>query len=198
MLPFNPGGHAAYQDFIFNQLRKYYPNTDSLPRDTWEIIEHFYQKDLSQVDVMLKDCYSVFGPAPRLPSCMLRSYLLSLKFKVTSYTEWAKQLKVNPLYAILSGFEFGDTPGIGTFADFFSRLWDSEDDNFSEHIHELKPSVKKPSKRGQKVQPIVKTKIEELLKQLAKLENSGTCPHGRPICVSITEHELERRFKRCL
>lgn len=40
--------------------------------------------------------------------------------------------------------------------------------------------------------------IEELLKQLAKLENSGTCPHGRPICVSITEHELERRFKRCL
>lgn len=166
LLPFNPGGHAAYQDFIFNQLRKYYPNTDSLPRDTWEIIEHFYQKDLSHVDEMLKDRYSVFGPAPRLPSCMLRSYLLSLKFKVTSYTEWAKQLKVNPLYAILSGFEFGDTPGIGTFADFFARLWDSEDDNFSEHIHEPKPSVKKPSKKGQKAEPIVKIKVEELLKQL--------------------------------
>lgn len=40
--------------------------------------------------------------------------------------------------------------------------------------------------------------IKELLKKLARLENSGTCPHGRPICVSITEHELERRFKRCL
>lgn len=40
--------------------------------------------------------------------------------------------------------------------------------------------------------------IDELLKQLAKIENSGTCPHGRPICVSIKEHELERRFKRCL
>lgn len=40
--------------------------------------------------------------------------------------------------------------------------------------------------------------IDELLQKLAKLENSGTCPHGRPICVSVTEHELERRFKRCL
>lgn len=40
--------------------------------------------------------------------------------------------------------------------------------------------------------------IDELLKKLAKLENSGTCPHGRPICVTITEHELEKKFKRCL
>ncbi|MGN0243922.1 MAG: hypothetical protein ACI4CT_07675 [Lachnospiraceae bacterium] len=59
---------------------------------------------------------------------MIRSYLLSLKLIVSSYTKWAKQLKVNPLHAILSGFEFGDTLGIGTFADFFYRLWDSKDD----------------------------------------------------------------------
>ncbi|MDY3910274.1 MAG: hypothetical protein SOZ48_11170, partial [Eubacterium sp.] len=45
-------------------------------------------------------------------------------FKVTSLTEWAAQLKINPLYAILSGFEFGDTPGVGTFYDFLNRLWD--------------------------------------------------------------------------
>ena len=36
---------------------------------------------------------------------MQRSYLLSIDFKVTSLTEWAAQLKINPLYAILSGFE---------------------------------------------------------------------------------------------
>lgn len=49
---------------------------------------------------------------------MQRSYLLSIDFKVTSLTDWAAQLKINPLYAILSGFEVGNTPGVGTFYDF--------------------------------------------------------------------------------
>ena len=51
---------------------------------------------------------------------MQRSYLLSIDFKVTSLTEWAAQLKMNPLYAILSGFEPGNTPGVGTFYDFLA------------------------------------------------------------------------------
>ena len=74
---------------------------------------------------------------------MHRSYLLSIDFKVTSITKWAAQLKINPLFAILSGFEVGDTPGVGTFYDFFDRLLDLDDDNFSPHQHPLKSSVKK-------------------------------------------------------
>ena len=69
---------------------------------------------------------------------MQRSYLLSIAFKVTSLTAWAAQLKINPLYAILSGFQVGDTPGVGTFYDFFKRLWDSDDNNLSPHIHPIK------------------------------------------------------------
>ena len=49
---------------------------------------------------------------------MQRSYLLSIDFKVHSIIDWAAQLKINPLYAILSGFEFGNTPGVGTFMIF--------------------------------------------------------------------------------
>ena len=78
--------------------------------------------DLSYTDELLADKYSKFGPAPRTPSCMQRSYLLSIDFKVSSLTQWAAQLKHNPLYAILSGFEFGNTPGVGTFYDFLNRL----------------------------------------------------------------------------
>ena len=110
--------------------------------------------------------YSKFGPAPRTPSCMHRSYLLSIDFKVDSITEWFSQLKINPLYAILSGFEVGDTPGIGTFYDFFSRLWDSDDNNLSSHLHKLKATVKKPDKKGSKAKPIDKVTVEDLFKQL--------------------------------
>lgn len=48
---------------------------------------------------------------------MLRSYLLALKLKVAFITAWCRILKETPLYAILSGFPFGDTPGVGTFSD---------------------------------------------------------------------------------
>ena len=85
---------------------------------------------------------------------MQRSYLLSIDFKIHSLTDWAAQLKINPLYAILSGFEFDDAPGAGTFYDFLSRLWDSEDSNLSSHLislqkgKELKSLLRKGRKQN--------------------------------------------------
>ena len=167
MLPVNSGGHSAYQDFVTENLRKYYPNPNALPRATWDIIERFWNLDLSYTDELLRDKYSIFGPKPRTPSCMQRSYLLSIDFKVDSITDWATQLKINPLYAILSGFTFGDTPGIGTFYDFFNRLWDSDEDNLFPHEHPLKKKkVKKPKTKGTKAESIEKTTVAELLPQL--------------------------------
>ena len=137
MLPVNPGGHAAYQNFVITNLRKYYPDPTVFAKSTWDIIERFWNLDLSYTDELLRSKYSVFGPKPRTHSCMQRSYLLSIDFKVTSITEWAAQLKINPLYAILSGFEPDNTPGVGTFYDFINRLWNSDDDHMSPHIHPL-------------------------------------------------------------
>ena len=56
--------------------------------------------------------------------------------------------RYRPLFAILSGFEFGNTPGVGTFYDFLNRLWDSDEDNMTPHIHPIKTTVKKPSTNG--------------------------------------------------
>lgn len=97
---------------------------------------------------------------------MHRSYLPSLNFKVTSLTEWTVQLKINLLYAILIGFEFGDTPGVGTFYDFEDRLGDFDADNLTPHIHPIKASVKKPSAKGAKAKLVEKISIEQLLQEL--------------------------------
>ena len=107
-------------------------------KSTRDTIERFWNLDLTYKNELLSDKYSVFGSKPRAPSCMQRSYLLSIDFKVDSLTDWAAQLKINPLYAILSGFEFGDTPGVATFYDLFDRLWDSASDHLSPHIHPVK------------------------------------------------------------
>ena len=169
MLPVNSGGHSAYQDFVVTNLRKYYPEPDKIARSTWDIIDRFWNLDLSFTDELMQSKYSVFGPKPRNPSCMQRSILLSIDFKVTSFTDWAAQLKINPLYAILSGFEFGDTPGVGTFYDFINRLWNSDDNNFSSHEHQLKSKVKKPKTKGTKADSIEKVTVAQLL---PKLENT--------------------------
>lgn len=167
MLPVNCGSHADYQNLVVENLRKYYPNPDALSRSTWDIIDRFWYLDLSYTDELMRSRYSVFGPRPRTPSCMQRSYLLSIDFKVTSLTDWAAQLKINPLYAILSGFEVGDTPGVGTFYDFLNRLWDSDSDNLNPHVRPVKSKeVKKPKQKGAKAESVEKTTVEQLFKTL--------------------------------
>ena len=176
MLPVNCGSHADYQNFVVTNLRKYYPNPNALARSTWDIIERFWSLDLSFTDTFMADKYSKFGPTPRTPSCMQRSYLFSIDFKVTSLTEWAAQLKMNPLYAILSGFEVGNTPGVCTFYDFLNRLWNSDDDHMSPHIHPLKIKIKKPKQKVQKLIPWKKLQLPIFFrpwrKQISNLMNS--------------------------
>ena len=87
MKPINIGGHSAYQNRVLTQLRKYYPNAVySLSDSSWQILEKFLSLDLSEVDTLMQDRYSILGPEPRLPSDMLRALLVSVEFKITSYT----------------------------------------------------------------------------------------------------------------
>ena len=77
MLPINCGSHADYQNFVVTNLRKYYPNPNTLTRSTWDIIEWFWNLDLSFTDTFMADKYSKFGPAPRTPSFLHAAFLPS-------------------------------------------------------------------------------------------------------------------------
>lgn len=45
-------------------------------------------------------------------------------------------------------------------------------------------------------EPIPLLEAQELVEELIKMENPYTCPHGRPIIINYTKHELDKRFKR--
>lgn len=180
MKPINTGGHSAYQDHVLKQLRKYYPNaTSSFSPSTWQILEKFWALDLSAIDSLMQDRYSDFGPEPRLPSDMLRAILVSVEFKITSYTRFASDLKENHLHAIISGFTVGDTPGVGTFYDFHKRLWLSGNKNLSDAIHPPKVKPKKPKAREEKAAPVEKVTVEELFHQFQKNPPSDMAPCAR-------------------
>jgi len=86
------------------------------------ILTHF---NLDPAREVLESLYSpVKRSPPRPPTSMLRSLLLMTHLKIPSITKWVKQTRTVPLFAILAGFERDDTPGIGTYYDFFRRLID--------------------------------------------------------------------------
>ena len=166
MFPVNCGSHSDYQNFVLKNLRKYYPDPNSIARSTWDIIDRFWNLDLSYTDELLRSKYSVFGPASRTPSCMQKSYLLSIDFKLAPLTDWAAQLKINPLHAILSGFDVSSTPGVGTFYDFLNRLWNFDVAHLSPHLKPLTEKIKKPKSKGSKADPIEKVTVDQLISVL--------------------------------
>lgn len=113
--------------------------------------------------------YSVFGPEPRLPSDMLRSILVSVEFKITSYTRLASDLKENHLHAIISGFYVGNTPGVGTFYDFHRRFWVSSDKNLTNAVHTPKVKPQKPKGKEEKAPSVEKLTVDDLFRQFEKI-----------------------------
>lgn len=61
-----------------------------------------------------------------------------------------RRLRETPLYAILSGFSVDDTPGVGTFYDFFARLWKDASNNLSPKDRFPKMKPPKGKKKGDK------------------------------------------------
>ena len=110
---------------------------------------------------------------------MLISILVSVEFKITSYTRFAADLKENHLHAIISGFEAGDTPGVGTFYDFHKRLWLSESKNLSNVNHPPKEKPQKPKGKEEKAAPVEKITVEDLFRQFEENPPSDMAPSAK-------------------
>lgn len=154
--------HQSYQDAFITRILDEYPDPFQIPKSIWTLMNQFYHLDLSQTFSIVIECYSAKGPLPRNPITLLRSYLLMIKTGETSVTRWVSTLRINPMYAIISGFPPGDLPGIGTFYDFFDRCWLSDSNNFHSHERVPRRKVPKGKKSGEKT-PIDTTSVSETL-----------------------------------
>ena len=75
MLPVNTSGRSTYQNFVVDNLRKYYPDPDALPHATEDIIDRFQNLDLSYTDELMKSKYFVFAPRSRThPACSVHTF----------------------------------------------------------------------------------------------------------------------------
>ena len=160
--------HIDYRGSLSRRMQRHEINWRSLPASIRETFLRFRELDLSAVDRIMMDKYSVLGTEPRQPSSMLRSLLLMIKTKSPSITLWVSTLHTSPFYAILSGFEPDDVPGVGTFYDFMRRLWNRNTPNFSDHLKP--PAVKKvakPKVKGQKAASIERETVAELISRLS-------------------------------
>ncbi|MGM0879855.1 MAG: hypothetical protein ACQEXQ_02310 [Bacillota bacterium] len=142
--------YDAYLDFVTVQLNLMYPSSKSFLQDFFAVqIFWITSIDLSQTASLMKNRYSskATGKRPHDPADLLRSMLLMVKQHITSVDDWVRQLRTMPIYAILSGFAPDATPGVGTFYDFFKRLWLAS----SSHLTgRNKRKLKKPRQRGKK------------------------------------------------
>lgn len=145
--------HESYQNFVLTKLNEHYSDGIlTLVYSDWPIITKLWITDVSYITSWLSDTYSLKGSLPRDPASMFRSYLLFLLTNPSiGITKWVDELHRVPLYAILSGFEPGDIPGVDTFYDFFNRLWGFESGNIMPNLkHKRKSKKKKKPKKGEK------------------------------------------------
>lgn len=119
--------HEAY----LQHLQSYFLSSCE-DRQFWKTLQTYAAEfmilthlNLDPARELLESLYSpVKRSPPRPPASMLRSLILMTQLKIPSITAWVKQTRTVPLFAILAGFERDDTPGIGTYYDFFRRIVD--------------------------------------------------------------------------
>ena len=163
-----PETHPDYRSSLKHRLQRHRISWRVQTPPVRDIYSRFRDLDLSSVDRIMQDKYSDLSAPPRQPSCMLKSLLLMLETKTVSIPLWVQSFHTSPLYAILSGFDPKDLPGVGTFYDFIDRLWDLDTPNSSPYVKPpRKKKVKKPKTKGHKAVPIKKESVGDLIERLS-------------------------------
>jgi hypothetical protein len=164
----NPSrSHQDYVDFVRREtralsiLKRHYPAKGKL-----------LLLNLTPIRSILATLYAAGGRPAVPPEDLLRSLIAMMLCGYTSIDRWVELMRQQPYYAIISGFDPADVPGVGTFYDFMDRLLKLKRDK-SKHL------IRRKRKRKQSKKD----------KQTDKDKNKGT-PKHQGIINRLAKHYL--------
>jgi len=164
--------HDQFQEFVKKQLIKLFFAKEiiSIVRLA-PFIARLFLLNLDPLRELLLPTYRQPNHQPTDPVALFRSLLLMTMVKETSITKWVERLKDNKVYAILSGFEPGDLPGVGTFYDFLDRLVFADREEKRRQRNRRKKFRRKPAKRlkkNEKLPPKHPDIVNKIVKRILK------------------------------
>ena len=185
--------HSAYQHFLRSWVPVLWAGNPSRVESFAKPLSKLWLLDLDPAIPLLKPHFPDCGrPAEFDPVDLLRSLILMADQKVSGITQWVSMLRSDRVLAVLSGFEPGNTPGVGTFYDFIDRFW-LEDDNVQfQRRKRLRKPARKPSKKlkaGEKL-PV---KHPGIVDKLVVYAVKGRDPFPRR-----AERLIQEVFARCV
>jgi hypothetical protein len=116
-----PFPHKQYVRFVRNRASCYGGlRTNHRHFQVWRKLR---ATNLNAAYPILASLYSAQrGRMARHPVCMFRSCLAMMLCGVTSFDVWVQMMRDDPFYALISGFQPDDVPGVGSFYDFQDHL----------------------------------------------------------------------------
>jgi hypothetical protein len=113
--------HKQYVRFVRCRARRY--GGLRTPHRHYHVWRKLQATKLDAAYPILATLYSSdWGRLARHPVSMLRSCLAMMLCGVTNFDHWVALMRDEPFYALISGFDPQDVPGVGTFYDFQDRL----------------------------------------------------------------------------
>ena len=160
--------HAAHERILFDKLRK---STEPI----------MSQMLLTPI---------LFTPEREEGMALLENQeiLTALGFSISDYGDGTLAIQAMPS-------EIPQQEGEATLNDLASQLLAGKRPDLSELRDELLHTIacKAAIKGGQRNGTV---ELEALVKEVMTREELKCCPHGRPICITMTASQLERQFKR--
>ena len=179
--------HKKYQEFVRKELTL---RRIKIPFLFQDVFAKLFYLDLSPVRCSLKKRYSHQGAPARRPEDMLRSALAMTLLGITSIDEWVKFLRSFPSLAIISGFLPCDIPGIGTFYDFFNKLYlMDKDKSFAKGKTRFKRKPKK-KRASRNYEGVIKKLVERVVREESKKKTKNSS-YREP------DYLLQKIFKEC-